>query len=480
MSSNETKMQIDLKTQLENIVSLENQDKDKSKKIEAYLSEEHSLGIQILENAVMRKKELIEERNKLNQKELEKNKELLIAILAAYQEINLISSQVKSLVKRQSLIHSKLTNLKKLLQDGANPNFVEASFFNSECAKYLKIFLSLDFIPIDLEVGVTPLILAVALKCEAIVQLLLENGANVNQSNAALQTPLMYACSLGENSIVQLILKYNAEVQHFCSDNKGLSDCCDNITTAFHLACLNCSFETVQLMFPKYQASNFLKYNVYSPLVSTIQFLSKIRNSIQLNKKNGKREPEPREKVLESIIELLMIQHKNLAEDFFFFGLNKKDASFEKFVKVLPHLLEELYLATLSKFSFDFKLGQKATQDNSNLNHCMRDLSLQLFPNLQLERPNETIKVSDLRNFQKKLPYVELSRSLKMFSRDLLIIIMEYYATTITLEYQEKVKLQHYSNFDKVLCFNANANATATNFQNELDTMSNELDSIRL
>lgn len=85
---------------------------------------------------------------------------------------------------------------------------------------------------------VTPLIIASYWGNTQIVQLLLENGANVHLTDEEDYTPLHYACLNGHFGIAQLLLKYDADVAVIDEDDD----------TPLHNSCINGHYEVTKLL----------------------------------------------------------------------------------------------------------------------------------------------------------------------------------------------------------------------------------------
>ncbi|KAH6883536.1 ankyrin repeat-containing domain protein, partial [Thelonectria olida] len=63
--------------------------------------------------------------------------------------------------------------------------------------------------------GRTPLWFAAANEREAIIQLLLKNGADINMKDEKGRTPISYAAENGREAIAQLLLKNGADIDMY-------------------------------------------------------------------------------------------------------------------------------------------------------------------------------------------------------------------------------------------------------------------------
>lgn len=100
----------------------------------------------------------------------------------------------------ESILNSSLEQVRQAIMDGADINAIADDFST-------------------VQQGQTSLFIASYIGDKAIVELLLTNGANVNQPTGDGSTPLMSACQQGHLAIVDLLLKHGTETN--LSDNDG-------------------------------------------------------------------------------------------------------------------------------------------------------------------------------------------------------------------------------------------------------------------
>ncbi|XP_062700494.1 uncharacterized protein LOC134284930 [Aedes albopictus] len=93
---------------------------------------------------------------------------------------------------------------------------------------------------VELDGGYAPLHMAILFSQRHIVQLLLENGADINIRNAKSNsvTPLHFACQNGHKEVVEILIRRNANIDALDKNN----------VTSLHLACLNGHKEVVEIL----------------------------------------------------------------------------------------------------------------------------------------------------------------------------------------------------------------------------------------
>lgn len=117
--------------------------------------------------------------------------------------------------------NGRYTTIKKLLEEGANPDVTDNFGFTPlllavskghETVAKLLIEWKANTELRDSTLGQTPLLMAIQKGHRAIVKLLLDNNANTERVNNYGVTPLLFAASGCDLAIVQLLIEKNADI----------------------------------------------------------------------------------------------------------------------------------------------------------------------------------------------------------------------------------------------------------------------------
>lgn len=344
------------------------------------------------------------ERAGYNSVRLEKSRGLIRAILEAFVKIKEYDC-IADPLERGAIVQGLLQSLEKKLDEaesakhqGADINFYEGFIispegYNVSSNEYIKYINRAGNYCVSFQTGFTPLILAVALNCEPIVRLLLDKGAQVNKINNAQQTPLMYACAQGSSCVASFLLERGAYADLYCSTSIGLpaQPFQGFIATAFHSACINCSFDVVKLMV-KTNNNLIEKTNkINSPLFLTIRHLENMQELV----KDQNVVDKNRIIELEKIVEFLTIMNNDLVKEYITFNIQcgLTDFSFEKLAQKFPSIIEALNIATLVELA-DNQKQEKQNHKNLNkklsyeqLEKTIREVSQKIYPSLPFEYP---------------------------------------------------------------------------------------------
>ncbi|MGL4803194.1 MAG: ankyrin repeat domain-containing protein [Cetobacterium sp.] len=124
---------------------------------------------------------------------------------------------------QEALITNNHHKIKKILQNGFNPNYIFKNLNSLIALRYASQFGYIEIVKLLLEYGASTEIrssdggtsLLVASECGnlEIVKILLKNGANVNTFTNTKLTPLIIASQNGHIEIVKLLLKYKANLE---------------------------------------------------------------------------------------------------------------------------------------------------------------------------------------------------------------------------------------------------------------------------
>lgn len=350
--------------------------------------------------------------------QIRKNFDLFEAMINADEEsrkINTMNGHAK-----HALMEQALKPIRKLIQEGADVNyfiycerwFDHHQFANAATRIRNKVGVGKTFLdlwsdndlrtlarilksapsPIDLWSGMSPLMFAIILKSEPIVELLLNKGANINDTNAELKTALMVACALGANDIAILLLKAGADVNTV----SGYSPPTNSIraySTALHLACTHCSLDVVQLIISK--KSNLsprmhFGYTPFSNVIETLIELQNIYNQEKSNRKLNLDKHRKRKKELYNILDCLIYNGVDLTKEFILLGAVQQQLYFEEVAIVYPKLLEELEMAKQAKLYAGSQNAIEFIFNNSNdYENYMRSVANEIFPGLKFKMPTQ-------------------------------------------------------------------------------------------
>lgn len=168
---------------------------------------------------------------------------------------------------------NKVSTIKQLIVDGANPKANEDDFFVWACAFYSKSIIKylLQFCDINTQKGL-PLTQAVSEGRLDIVKFLVENGADIHADD---DTPVFYSVFRGNTKNLSSILKYLVEADKFT----------EHMNYAFQHACEIGNYEVVSYLLKKGADVNYdygcaLKYAAMNGHVKIVKLL--IDNGIDL------------------------------------------------------------------------------------------------------------------------------------------------------------------------------------------------------
>lgn len=510
-----------------NELHLAQNSKDRKIDLDTFFKEEAEIEKKIRFQINQRLEEINVVNSNLSEELRKKNRNLIRILMELAIESNKIHDlhyyyRSISIMQMRAMIDKlvKLDYIKKLIQEGADPNYGESDklFINEHLTPHFYDGNALTNHP-----GTTPFMRAAEIGNEELIKLLINAKANVNQTDSMLRTALMFACHNINENIAKILLDSGADVHIISSRAAAFSTALHELFDSRY----DCSSEMVKLILskkPMLHLRNLHDRTVFGEVFGKMRGIynkylyGRYKSFEDYEKDNGILE---RKKNIFEIFNILINHGIDVKLEFSLIKYNVFTTWFDRYpgmfdewilatyaefycnnssknindISVLREIVEEErsahvpanilnYLFPPSSFEQVTEDGPKVETNLKNRNFAQSILhsfeTLGQYLNFTKNKSSETKQEKETNRFMElinNIPYKPMFDTLHLNARlplHLLTLITEYNYTTFSPIYQGKMKQTHLARFVELGDSNVYVNANIKQDKSERDIKSSK------